>query len=410
MDGDMSESRKTVLYDKHVAAAGRMVDFAGYLMPVQYSDGIVSEHLWTRKHSGLFDVCHMGRFVFRGAGALAFLQHVLTNDASALAVGKSQYTIIANQQGGAIDDAYLYRFFEDEYLLVVNAANREKDLAHFRKILKAFGNVLMEDASERLSMVSVQGPDSADILESLVEGGTLPEAPRNSLSIVTACGVQVLLGRTGYTGEPVCFELMFPSQAAEAIWDALVNAGSKPVGLGARDTLRLEAGLPLFGHEFGTDSEGKQIPIFACPLAKFAVSFSNAKGDFIGRAALQAQHAAFQTPDAAVLPRVIRQIAILGRGIARAGTRVSLDSKSVGYITSGTMVPYWKIDETSESVELTEESGMRAVAMGLLDRRVQVGEMIEVDIRGKGVPARVVSRNLNNRADRFSMPLLFAAD
>lgn len=394
----MGEIAKTVLYERHVLAGGKMVDFAGYLMPVQYGDGIVAEHLLTRKKAGIFDVSHMGRFVFRGGGTLAFLQYLLTNNAGKLAVGDSQYTIIANENGGAIDDAYLYRFREGEYLLVVNAANREKDAIHVRQELEKFEDVEIVDVSEELAMISLQGPDSAKILAEVLENGDLPAEKRNCLSIVEICGVEVLVGRTGYAGEGVCFELMFASAAAVRVWDCLVGKGAGPVGLGARDTLRLEAGLPLYGHEYGIDIEGREIPVFACPLAKFGVSFAADKGDFVGKSALGKQAEALENGDENVLPRRIRQIAFLGRGIARAGAKVYFEGKNAGFVTSGTMVPYWKSEE---------ESGMRALAMGLLNCNIRVGDAIEIDIRGKAIAAKVVARNLQSRGGEASIPMVF---
>ncbi len=411
----MADAHKTVLYEKHIAAGGRIVDFAGWLMPLRYADGIVAEHLATRKRAGLFDVSHMGRIAFGGGGSLPFLQYVLTSDVSKLSAGLSQYTILANDTGGAIDDAWLYCFRADEYLLVVNAANRDKDIVHLRSCLAGFKDVEMTDVSDRLAMISLQGPAAEEILSPLIAGGGLPQRKRNRLGIVSVCAVEVLLGRTGYTGEPVCFELMLPSEAAGQIWEALAAAGAKPSGLGARDTLRLEAGLPLYGHELGADEQGCEIPIFASSSSRFAVSLADTKGDFLGKPALERQYTALQklekgdlsTSDA--LPRRIRQIAITGRGIARQGATVVRQGRPVGYVTSGTMVPYWKVADTCESLELTEESGMRALAMGLLDSEVRIGDDIDIDIRGKAVPARVVQRNLNNRTASFSIPLLFTA-
>nr|MCU0256054.1 hypothetical protein [Vicinamibacterales bacterium] len=257
----MSALLRTPLYDRHVALSARMVEFGGWEMPVQYRSGIIGEHLATRNRAGLFDVSHMGRFVVGGADALPFLQHVLTSNAAALDVGQAQYTMVPTATGGAVDDAYLYRFVEDEYLLVVNAANREKDWAHFARHAGRFPALRLEDRTFELAMVALQGKASRDILAGLLAEGALPEPLRNELSVVrlsTGGGAEpseVMLGRTGYTGEPVCFELFVASAAAPALWDALVAAGAEPVGLGARDTLRLEAGLPLYGHELGLDHE-----------------------------------------------------------------------------------------------------------------------------------------------------------
>ncbi|MDL1962630.1 MAG: glycine cleavage system protein T, partial [Deltaproteobacteria bacterium] len=267
----MSKTQRTVLYDRHVSLGAKMVEFCGWEMPIFYPTGIVQEHLATRKGAGLFDVSHMGRFNFRGAGALKFLQHVLSNNAEALdiiATG-AQYTIIPTETGGAVDDAYLYRFVKGEYLLVVNAVNREKDWNHFQSFIKDFDDVELIDRTEEIVMLSLQGPKSREILEQIIESGSPPEPARNSVSTVTISGVEVKVARTGYTGEPLCFELFANRDDGPVLWDLIVAKGATPIGLGARDTLRLEAALPLYGHEFGEDPEGKEIPIMSCSLAKF---------------------------------------------------------------------------------------------------------------------------------------------
>jgi aminomethyltransferase len=290
----MTELKRTVLYDRHLQLGAQMVPFGGWDMPVMYAEGILSEHLATRKAAGLFDVSHMGRFVFRGDRALEFLQYALTNNAAALddASRGAQYTFIPTSDGTAVDDAYLYRFVDDAYLLVVNAGNRDKDWRHFQTLLAGFDDVTLEDHSERLAMISLQGPASRAIMERVVTDGQLPEPARNALSTGTIAGAVVQLARTGYTGEPLWFELFIPRDAAVAVWDLLIDGGATPVGLGARDTLRLEAALPLYGHELGEAPGGGAIPIFACPLARFGVSFSPLKADFVGREALASQHAA----------------------------------------------------------------------------------------------------------------------
>ncbi|MEN6486681.1 MAG: glycine cleavage system protein T, partial [Syntrophobacteraceae bacterium] len=292
----MEELYKTVLNDTHKALGAQMVEFGGWEMPLQYPSGVIEEHLATRREAGIFDVSHMGRFVIRGPNALPFLQHVLTNNAEALDLMPTgaQYTIIADEAGDAIDDAYLYRFFEGEYLLVVNASNRLKDWAHLRERLAKFDGVELVDRTEETAMIALQGPLSRKIMSEIVEAGRLPEPFRNAVGIVWIAGAQVLVGRTGYTGEPLCFELFLDREYACTLWELLAAKGAKPTGLAARDTLRLEAVLPLYGHEFGKDPEGGEIPVYAVPLGKFAVSFSPLKGDFIGRAALEKQFAAYK--------------------------------------------------------------------------------------------------------------------
>ena len=272
----------------------KMTDFGGWDMPLQYPGGIVEEHLATRKGAGLFDISHMGRFTIGGEDALPFLQYVLTSNVAALDVGLGQYTMIPNDSGGAIDDAYVYRFVEDEYLLVVNAANREMDWNHLESRRKEFPRTAMQDRTLALAMLGLQGPRSREILSSVIDSGELPEPMRNECDIVTVGGAQVLVARTGYTGEPICFELFIEQADALRIWDLLLERGAVPVGLGARDTLRLEAGLPLYGHELGLDPEGKEIPIFAAKFARIAVSFSPFKGEYVGREPLARQFEALK--------------------------------------------------------------------------------------------------------------------
>ncbi len=409
----MNELHKTALHDRHVSLGAQMVEFGGWEMPIQYKSGIVHEHLSTRKRAGIFDVSHMGRFIIRGENALAFLQHVLTNNAAALDVGESQYTLIPNEEGGAVDDSYLYYFVEGEYLLVVNAANREKDWNHFQKFVKKFAQVEMEDQTKILSMISLQGPLSKDILTDIIASGHLPDPLRNSLTIVTINGAKVKIGRTGYTGEPICFELFVESQHAGMLWDLLREKGAEPIGLGARDTLRLEANLPLYGHELGEDAEAKEIPIFAIGLARFAVSFSPLKGEFVGKEALRVQfdamkdimHRDYSTMDS--LPRRIMPVALAGKGIARSGSKVFKEEKHVGYITSGTMVPYWKTQGEGLASELIEESGKRAIALALLDSNMLDGDELEVEIRGRRTQALVVPYHLRSEAPPYARPITY---
>ena len=411
----MTELKRTILYDRHVALGAQMVPFGGWDMPVMYADGILTEHLNTRKGAGLFDVSHMGRFVFSGARALEFLQYALTNNAAALDDPSrgAQYTFIPTPDGTAVDDAYLYRFDGDEYLLVVNAGNREKDWQHFQTLLAAFSEVTLEDHSDRLAMLSLQGPASRAIIEGVMEDGRLPEPMRNALSTVTIGGARVQLARTGYTGEPLGFELFIPRDAAASIWDLLIDRGGRPVGLGARDTLRLEAALPLYGHELGAAPDGGEIPIFACPLARFGVSFSPLKGDFVGRKALARQHAALgrilfgDFSAARDLPRMIRPLAIAGRGIARQGDRVMDGERQVGIVTSGTMVPYWIFADDGVHAGPGEQSRRRAIALTYLDSDIPDEKTLAVEIRGKRIPAVVVAHHMRSESPPYTRPILF---
>jgi aminomethyltransferase len=411
-----SHLNRTPLHDRHVALGARMVDFGGWDMPVQYPTGIIAEHLATRSGAGLFDVSHMGRFVLRGPGAVPFLQHVLTNNAEALDPLQAQYTIVPTATGGAVDDAYLYRFTADEHLLVVNASNRVKDWEHFDDHIRGFPDVELTDETGEIAMLALQGKAARDILAGLIVAGVLPEPRRNELSMATLSvpdpdggsplAIDVRIGRTGYTGEPICFELFAAAEAGPALWDALVAAGAVPIGLGARDTLRLEAGLPLYGHELGLDPGGREIPIMSCPLATFAVSFSPRKGEFVGRAALERQHAAYArliTRDYSLiadLPRLTRPVAVTGRGIAREGAPVSRleGGDFLGWVTSGTAVPYWGIEGEGLCSTQTEDHELRSIALAYLDSRVLEDDEVEVDVRGKRVPGLVVPYHLRSDA------------
>jgi aminomethyltransferase len=339
----------------------------------------------------------------------------LSNNAEALdiiATG-AQYTIIPTETGGAVDDAYLYRFVEDEYLLVVNAANREKDWNHFQSFLKDFDDVELIDRTKEIAMLSLQGPKSRHVIEQIIESGLPPEPMRNAVSIVTISGAKVKLARTGYTGEPVCFELFANRDDSPMLWDLLVEKGATPIGLGARDTLRLEAALPLYGHELGEDPEGKEIPMMACPLAKFAVSFSPLKGDFLGRAELAKQHDALKkiiSRDYSLihdLSRVIKPIAVAGRGVAREGAKLFKGDKHVGFVTSGTMVPMWAVEGEGLGSAQTDQHQLRSICLGYIDSDIIEDDNVFIEIRGKAVDAVVVPFHMRGDAPPYARPIIF---
>ena len=409
----MSELKRTQLYDVHVAAGATMVDFGGWEMPIQYPSGIIAEHLYTRQVCSLFDVSHMGRLLIEGPQRKEFLQHVLTSNVSALDLNMAQYCIIPNENGGAVDDAYLYLFQEDSYLLVVNAANIDKDLEHLNRALSGFDCTITNISAEWAS-IAVQGPKSKEMLMTL-SGGESPtkEPTKNSLGTVSLEGRQARIAKTGYTGEPLGYEVYVRSEDAVWLWNRLVELGARPAGLGARDTLRMEASFPLYGHEMGTAPDGTEIPIFAVPLAKFAVSFSAQKGDFIGRAALERQHRAFvrymdrDFSDLSPLPRKIAPIALLDRGVMRAGMEIYQGDKLVGWVTSGTMVPYFKTQGQGLSTVILEASGKRAIGLCYIDSDVLVDDTVEVDIRGKRLKAVIPARHMSVGAPPFARPLLY---
>lgn len=409
----MSELKRTQLYDVHVAAGATMVDFGGWEMPIQYPSGIIAEHLYTRQVCSLFDVSHMGRLLIEGPQRKEFLQHVLTSNVSALDLNMAQYCIIPNENGGAVDDAYLYLFQEDNYLLVVNAANIDKDLEHLNRALAGF-DCTITNISDQWASIAVQGPKSKEMLMTLT-GGVSPtkEPTKNSLGTVSLEGHQARIAKTGYTGEPLGYEVYVRSEDAVWLWNRLVDLGARPAGLGARDTLRMEASFPLYGHEMGTAPDGSEIPIFAVPLAKFAVSFSAQKGNFIGRAALERQHRAFvrymdrDFSDLSPLPRKIAPIALLDRGVMRAGMEIYQGDKLVGWVTSGTMVPYFKTQGQGLSTVILEASGKRAIGLCYIDSDVLVDDTVEVDIRGKRLKAVIPARHMSVGAPPFARPLLY---
>ena len=409
----MSELKRTQLYDVHVAAGATMVDFGGWEMPIQYPSGIIAEHLYTRQVCSLFDVSHMGRLLIEGPQRKEFLQHVLTSNVSALDLNMAQYCIIPNENGGAVDDAYLYLFQEDNYLLVVNAANIDKDLEHLNRALSGFDCTITNISAEWAS-IAVQGPKSKEMLMTL-SGGESPtkEPTKNSLGTVSLEGRQARIAKTGYTGEPLGYEVYVRSEDVVWLWNRLVELGARPAGLGARDTLRMEASFPLYGHEMGIAPDGTEIPIFAVPLAKFAVSFSAQKGDFIGRAALERQHQAFirhmdrDFSDMSALPRRIAPIALLDRGVMRAGMEIYKGDKLVGWVTSGTMVPYFKTQGEGLSTVILEASGKRAIGLCYIDSDVLVDDTVEVDIRGKRLKAVIPARHMSVGAPPFARPLLY---
>ncbi|HVI42438.1 MAG TPA: hypothetical protein VM577_17430, partial [Anaerovoracaceae bacterium] len=221
----MEALKRTILYENHVKSGANLVDFGGWEMPVNYTSGMVEEHIYTRKKVGIFDVSHMGRFVISGREATKFLQYVLTNNVFALDIMQAQYTMIPNENGGALDDAYLYRFYEDEYLLVVNASNIEKDWEHLNKEIEKFDASVI-NKSEELAMISVQGPDSKSVLSKLTGSVYFTEPVKNALGFLKFKGREVLIAKTGYTGEPLGFELFMKAPDAAEIWKQLIEYGA----------------------------------------------------------------------------------------------------------------------------------------------------------------------------------------
>ena len=411
----MSELKRTQLYDVHVAAGATMVDFGGWEMPIEYPSKIVAEHLYTRHACGIFDVSHMGRILVEGPERVAFLQHVLSSNVMALDLNQSQYAIIPNERGGAVDDAYLYRFEEDRFLLVVNAANTDKDLAHLNEQLKGY-DAKMTVITGDWAAIAVQGPKSKEILQILSGGEAVTEPVKNALNTLQFEGRTVRVAKTGYTGEPLGFEVYIESAEAAWLWNRLIELGAKPAGLGARDTLRLEACLPLYGHDMGDDPEGKEIPIFAVPLAKFAVSFSEQKDDFIGREPLEKQFAAFKRimnrdfSDLTGLPRRIMPITLVDKGVMRAGMPVYKGEKQIGFVTSGTMVPYYRHEGEGLQTVILEETAKRSIGLAILDSDTLEDDRVEIDVRGKRLKAVIPPYHMRVDAPPFARPILYRPD
>jgi len=410
----MSELKRTQLYDAHVQAGAKMVDFGGWEMPIQYPEGIVAEHLYTRSVCGLFDVSHMGRLLIEGPERVAFLQHVLSSNVLALGLNQAQYCIIPAEDGSAVDDAYLYRFEEDRFLLVVNASNTDKDLAWFAPIVKNYDCTIRNITNETVS-IAVQGPKSEEIMKILAGVDEVTKPARNNLSTLMIEGRKVLVSRTGYTAEPIGYELFLDNADAHWMWNRLIELGGKPAGLGARDTLRMEGMLPLYGDEMGVDEEGKPMPIFALALAKFAVSFDEAKGDFVGREALKKQAAAqacFKAKDynpeaMAALPKRVRPIALIDRGVMRHGMEIFRNGEQIGWVTSGTSIPYFMTEGEGADVKLLPETGKRAIGIAYIRSDVPVNGEVEVDVRGKRLKAVIPSKHIINNVPPYVVPVVY---
>ena len=314
--------KKTPLYEKHILAGGVMVDFAGYMLPVRYSDGIIAEHRAVRERAGLFDVSHMGEITLEGSGAEAFLEYLLTNRFSDMPAGKVRYSLMLYPSGGTVDDVLVYKRGADKFLIVVNAANREKDFEWIASAAEKSGyrEVKINDISDSVALLALQGSAAKEILS----GVKLPEKYYTFIENVDIFGINATISRTGYTGE-YGVEIFLGNEDAPVLWDRLIEKGAeygmKPAGLGARDTLRLEAAMPLYGHELRREYLASEAGL------DFAIKLD--KADFIGKTALESIPARYERIGAFVD----------GKGIAREGTPVFDEDGEAGLVTSGTMSP-----------------------------------------------------------------------
>jgi len=361
---ETTTEKRTALYDEHLASGGRMVPFAGFLMPVQYSS-LTDEHLAVRSRAGLFDVSHMGEIVVRGPRALEFVQLVSCNDHSKLVVGRAQYTGLMYPQATFVDDLLVHRTGDDEYLLVVNAANTDKDYAYLAELAAGEPDVDVVNESDRWAQIAVQGPLAAEILQALTEVD-LAAIKYYRFTWGEVVGHRALVARTGYTGEDG-FEIYLDPSAAPAVWRALLAEGAPkgllPAGLGARDTLRLEAGMPLYGN----DIDDTTTPLEAG--LGWIVKLD--KGDFIGRDVLERQQEMG-------VSRTLVGFEMIDPGIARHGYPVFIeqrDEEPAGDVTSGTRLP-----------TLGKAMGMAYVPGEVSE----IGREIFVEIRDRRARARIV--------------------
>ncbi|MGH9449567.1 MAG: glycine cleavage system aminomethyltransferase GcvT [Terriglobia bacterium] len=355
--------KRTALNETHRAAGARMVEFGGWEMPVEYS-GIMDEHAAVRTRAGLFDVSHMGEIEVRGPKALALLQSLTCNDVSRLQLFQAQYSALMEANGSAVDDCVVHRLGEDHFFICVNAANTDNDFSHLlRHNTFSAAEVAVENVSARYSQLALQGPRALEILRRVADADPAPLkyywcAPAG------CCGVTGLLARTGYTGEDG-FEFYFPPDRSRHVWSALLETGRSdglvPVGLGARNTLRLEAAYPLYGHELDAETTLLESNLgWICKLEK---------GPFLGREVLQKQKEQGA-------PRKLVGFEMIERGIAREGYSVVIDGRQHGRVTSGSYAPYLK-----------KNIGLAHVSTHL----AEVGREMHIEIRGKMVLARQVA-------------------
>ncbi|PKB70424.1 MAG: glycine cleavage system protein T [SAR202 cluster bacterium Io17-Chloro-G6] len=364
-----SDNLRTALYDTHVSLGGRMVPFGGWDMPVQYPSGILAEVKAVRTETGVFDVSHMGRLYLSGPKATEFLDWVLTGSASTLRVGRARYCMICNEKGGVIDDTIFYRLSEDRYLLIPNAGNRPAVVAWFQRWIdeKFPQGCTMDDVTGTTGLIACQGPGALDLIDKLADK-TFSEMRPFSWAESAIQGAPVLVGRTGYTGEDG-FEILAEGKDVVNVWDALTGSGAVPCGLGARDVLRLEAGLPLHGHEI----DEQTTPIEA-GLDRF-VRFDK---EYVGSDILKSQQ------ENGVIRKLVG-FTLPGRSAPRAGYSLLHQGETIGNVTSGSYSP-----------TLDTSIGMGYV----LERYAEPGTALDLDIRGRAVQVAVTDLPFYTRPGR----------
>lgn len=372
----MSENKRTPLYDSHKELGARFTGFGGWEMPVQYS-GVVDEHNATRNAAGLFDVSHMGEIHVSGKNALDALQHLTSNDVSKLVIGSAQYSLLLNEDGGVVDDIIVYKLADEEYLLCVNAANTDKDFSWLTKNNQH--DALIEDKSSSYAQIAVQGPKARKIVSDLLEisDDALSEENFPGFTFekfqffLAGKETSLLLAATGYTGEDG-FEIFCDPEDAPSLWDALIALGEpeglKPVGLGARDSLRLEVCYPLHGHELRDD-----VPASVCSVS-WVISKDK---DYLGKAALDNQIG--EKFDLRLVG-----LEVVDRGIVREGAKLfSSDGDEIGWVASGTKPP----------------TVAKAVGLAFVNKEFsKVGTEFLAEVRGKKLAVKVIKKPFYRRA------------
>jgi aminomethyltransferase len=363
------ELKDTILHPVHVQSNAKMVEFGGWDMPVQYAEGIIAEIRAVRNNAGIFDVSHMGRLVFEGSGAESFLGTILSANLPALKIGRGKYNFICNESGGIIDDAMLYRTGDESFLLVINAGNADVDMEWIVPRVADRTDFTMTVTTEETAMIAIQGPNAVDIVDSL-SNSEASKIRRFRIGSATVSGIPATLARTGYTGEDG-FEIIVAAEHGVELWDALLGAGAVEAGLGARDVLRLEAGLPLHGNDLSAETNP-----FEAGFGRFA--YFEAPGSISGDA--------LRKISATEPSRALVGFKMIGRGIPRSGLQIllssAIDSDSpeensnvIGTVTSGTHSP-------------TVDGG---IGMGYVDQKyTSTGTSIVIDVRGRLVEAEIV--------------------
>jgi len=357
VNSEKLKGRKTPLYETHANLGARIVDFSGWLMPVQY-ESIIKEHEAVRSNAGIFDVSHMGEFLLKGKDIIPFLQYIMINDLRLLEVSKGQYSCMCYENGTVVDDLMYYEEKEDLFRMIVNAGNIEKDFQWLNTHIEK-KDVTIQDLSPERSRLAFQGPKTDDLLQPLVDID-LSDIKRFYFKHCKLNNIPIFLARTGYTGEKG-FEISFANKYAEEIWNSLVNTGAKPAGLGARDSLRLEACYSLYGHEI-SDS----ITPIEAGLNWLAKPKENI--DYIGKEVLVKQKSEGTK-------RIIVGLNLIERGIIRENYKIFKNGSQIGYVTSGGFSPTLK----------------KTIGLGLVNKdNKEIGTEIEIEIRGKLLKGKIV--------------------